>query len=192
MSYLLAAWKMMRAVPALVWAAAGGMALVSSLWLWHGRAVSAAYARGHTDTVNAARFDSALVKIARARVDSAQRHTDTVFVTVTKTARRVDSVATRVPDTVRVLFPVVDTLVVESRAFVRNLDSLASTLDTERAATRMALAVDSAAILNARLLNAAQRDTIHTLEKRPTRLRAFAYSLLSALIATATTYGATR
>lgn len=173
-------WRFLSSLPTLAYAGAGAVAMVALLWLWHGSAVTVAYARGRADVLASARFDSAAVALtieARAR---AMARTDTVRDTVHVRVERVRDVASRVPDTVRVAFPVVDTLAIESQRLTAVVDRLTRQIDTERAAATMALDVALAQVTEARLVNVAQADTIVQLKKRPRWRTAITGALLTA------------
>lgn len=107
--------------------------------------------------------EAALVATAqRDTVRIAVAHTDTVFKTYTRQVGRVQKTAERVHDTVRVAFPVVDTLVREVDALADSLPKLTAAVQTERTAHE-ALAVSIS------LITTAKSDTIRTLRRRPTR-----------------------
>jgi len=173
-------WRLLSSLPTLAYAGAGAVAMVASLWWWHGSTVRDAYARGRSDVLASARFDSSVVAMtieARAR---AMARTDTVRDTVRVVRERVRDVAARVPDTVRVAFPVVDTLVIESQRLTAVVDTLTRQIDTERAAATMALDVALAQVTEARLVNVAQADTITQLKKRPRWRSAIGWAVLTA------------
>ena len=167
MTALLSLWRVVRGLPVAVHGTVGVVALAGLLWAWHGHSVRAAYDDGRADVLASASFDSTLVMLADAARDRAVARVDTVRDTVRVRVERVVRVTERVPDSVRVAFPVVDTLIVESRALAGSLDSLSRALDTERAAATMALEVSRAAVISARLVTIAQADTITALKKRP-------------------------
>lgn len=165
-------------LPWQVWVAA----LVLAAGWWHVRQDrarrSSDYEWGRVDALKSAHFDSALVATIAKTRDTAAARTDTVVRIVTKQVRRVDSI--RVPDTVRVQFPVVDTLVVESKALVVAVDSLTRALAIERAATVALVSTLQQSVEAARLTAAREGARAQALEKRPTRLRAVGYVLAAA------------
>lgn len=162
-------------LPWQVWVAA----LVLAAGWWHVRQDrarrSSDYEWGRVDALKSAHFDSALVATIAKTRDTAAARTDTVVRIVTKQVRRVDSI--RVPDTVRVQFPVVDTLVVESKALVVAVDSLTRALAIERAATVALVSTLQQSVEAARLTAAREGARAQALEKRPTRLRTVGYVL---------------
>lgn len=172
--------RLLRAVPASMYAGFGACVVFVTAWALHVNAVDSAYQRGQRDTLRGAHFDSTLVAtISKAR-DTATAHTDTVLRVVTHQVRRVDSIV--VPDTVRVRFPVVDTLVIESKALVVAVDSLTRTLTTERNATALLVSTLERSVTDARLVTARLEAEAIALRKRPTRLRALGYVVASASI----------
>ncbi len=173
-----AVWRLLRAVPASMYAGAGLCAAFVAVWALHVNAVDAAYKRGASDTLKGAHFDSTLVAtISKAR-DTATAHTDTIIKTVQKIVRRVDSIV--VPDTVRERFPVVDTLVVESKALVVAVDSLTRTIAVERNATALLVSTLQRSVTDARLEAARESARVAVLSKRPTRKHEVLVALLSA------------
>ncbi len=173
-----AVWRLLRAVPASMYAGGALCAAFVTAWALHVRAVDQAYLRGQQNTMQGAHFDSVMVKtITDARAKTAA-HTDTIVKTVQQIVRRVDSV--HVPDSVRIAYPVVDTLVVESRALVVAVDSLTRTLATERKATTLLVSTLQQSVTDARLVSARLAAENAALSKRPTRMKALALGLLSA------------
>lgn len=177
----LAAWRAVKLVPAWVYLATLLAGVVGTHLVTDQRRVDVAYRRGHAAALDGAHFDSVMVtRIADAR-RAAVAQTDTIWRTVTKHVRRVDSI--HVPDTVRVRYPVVDTLVVESRALVVAVDSLTRTLTTERNATVLLVTTLQQSVQDARLVTARLDAQNAALRKRPTRLHALGYVVASAGVA---------
>lgn len=170
--------RLLRAVPASMYAGFGACVVFVSAWTLHVNAVDSAYQRGQRDMLRGAHFDSTLVAtISKAR-ETATAHTDTVLRVVTRQVRRVDSIV--VADTIRERFPVVDTLVIESKALVVAVDSLTRTLTVERNTTALLVSTLRQSVTDARLETARLSAANLVLAKRPTRKRAVAYALLSA------------
>lgn len=175
-----AVWRLLRAVPASMYAGLGACAVFVTVWALHVRAVDAAYLRGQQNTLQGAHFDSAMVKSITDARKAAAAHTDTVLRVVTRQVRRVDSIAIRIPDTLRIAYPVVDTLVIESKALVVAVDSLTRTLTAERNATALLVSTLQRSVTDARLVTARLEAEAIALRKRPTRFRAFGYAVASA------------
>lgn len=156
-------WLFLRALSPRTWLASAAVVAILSAGTcgvrWHSRAI--------TDAKQAVR-DS----IASAAQHVAPAHRDTVYLTrertdataraATRQADRVTSVAERVPDTVRVSYPVVDTLVVESLALADTTRQLRADIVTERAAaTKYAETLATITI--------SVRDSLHVEQARPKR-----------------------
>lgn len=173
-------WRFLRGIPAFAYALAGCVALASLLVAKYYNDVADADAAGYARAIQNTRFDSTLVALVDSGRVRAAVHVDTIRDTVRVRVERVRDVIVRVPDSVRVAVPVVDTLVIESQALVRAVDSLTGALATERAATKVSLDVRDGLIRDARLENARQAAMIIALEKRPTRAQAALFSVGSA------------
>ena len=173
-----AVWRLLRAVPASMYAGFGACVVFVAMWALHVRAVDAAYVRGQQNTLQGAHFDSVMVKTITDARKAAAAHTDTVLRVVTRQVRRVDSIV--VPDTIRERFPVVDTLVIESKALVVAVDSLTRTLATERHATALLVTTLRQSVTDARLETARLSAANLVLAKRPTRKHEILVALLSA------------
>ena len=130
-------------------------------------AVDRAYARGKADAEKGAAFDSTLRSVVAQQHTASVAHTDTVVRRVTVTRLRVDTLVQRIPDSVRVRFPVVDSLVRVAVKLTAQVDTLTRAIDTERAAARLRVAVDSATIVAQRITINAQADRLVDLQKRP-------------------------
>lgn len=173
-----ATWNALRKVPSWAYIATLLSGIVATHLATDQRRVDAAYARGRAQTLEGAHFDSDMVATITQARRAAVAHTDTVLRVVTRQVRRVDSIV--VPDTIRERFPVVDTLVIESRALVVAVDSLTRTLVKERESTAFLVATLERSVTDARLIAARLEAETIALRKRPTRLRAFGYAVASA------------
>lgn len=175
-----ALWRFLRGIPALAYALAGCVVIGGALVAWQESRVSSAYQQGRTDERNDAHFDSTLVALVDSGRARASVRVDTIRDTVRVRVDRVRDVIVRVPDSIRVLVPVVDTLVIESRALASAVDSLARALDAERAANALALTVSRDATVSLRLAKVSLEGQLLSLQKRPTRAQAVLLSLASA------------
>lgn len=180
--------RVLRAVPVTFWLTLLLLSGVVGASWWHTRAVDAADARGYQRALDHARFDSALYAMADTVKARAAAKTDTVLRTVTQHVTKIRAVT--VHDTIRTAFPVVDTLVIESQALAKAVDSLVVAITQERAATKISLDLRDVAIRDARLENARLAAQNAALSKRPTRVQATAVAILTA--AGGFTYGVLR
>lgn len=124
------------------------------------------YNRGVTDgkayVYNGARFDSTLWTLTGAIRKQARARTDTIVRTVTKRIATVETVTVHVPDSVRVLFPVVDTALRACTALAQDCGRLRTQIAEERQAHDLQRAVDSAAIRGLSIGNVKLReDSLH-------------------------------
>lgn len=172
--------RFLRGIPALAYALAGSAALATLLVTWHYQSVADADAAGYARAIQNTRFDSTLVALVDSGRVRASVHVDTIRDTVRVRVDRVRAVIVRVPDSIRVAVPVVDTLVIESRALVAAVDSLSRALDAERAANALALTVTRGQITESRLETARQAAMAQALAKRPTRAQAVLVAVGSA------------
>lgn len=177
---MLNVWRFLRGIPAFAYALAGCVALGALLVAERQMSIDRAYERGKTETLAAAHFDSTLVALVDRQREAGAARVDTVRDTVRVRVERVRDVIVRVPDSIRVAVPVVDTLVIESRALVASVDSLARALDAERAANALALTVTRGQITESRLETARQAAMVQALSKRPTRAQAVLVGIASA------------
>jgi hypothetical protein len=159
-------WRLVTSLPTLAYAGVGAVALTSALWLWHKAEVRRADQRGRAAMLASARFDSALIAMTIQARAKAMARVDTVRDTVRVRVDRVRAAAERIPDTLRIAYPVVDTLVVESGRLVVAVDSLTRVVDAERAASSMAVAVLEAQVTEARLITIRQADQIAAMKRR--------------------------
>lgn len=176
MTTLLGFWRILKGVPLIAYALVLGAGLVTAHVIHDARHAASEYRRGKSDAYASAHFDSVLATITFKQHNVAVARTDTVIQTVTRVARRVDSVIVRVPDTLRLRFPIVDTLIVESRTLAATVDTLTHQIDTERATARLRIDVLESNLTGARLVIVAKSDTITTLAKRPTWRRLMVWS----------------
>lgn len=163
-----------------VWVVCAVAALGASHLLYDKLQLRDAYARGRADVQNAAHFDSTLYTAIAERQKAAASRTDTVLCVVTKQVKRVDSVTVRVPDTVRVRFPVVDTLMVESQGLVVAVDSLTRVVQTERDASALLVSTLRGQLVQSRLEVGREHDARVAAERRPTRWQALGLAALAA------------
>jgi hypothetical protein len=127
---------------------------------------AAEYERGRRSVTDGVRFDTVLVGQVRKADSIAQAHTDTVVQRLVVTRWKTDTVLRDVPDSLRRV-PEIAALVTVTAQLTAQVDTLAHTLDVERATSRLRASVDSAALVSARLVIVAQGDSIVQLKKRP-------------------------
>jgi hypothetical protein len=154
----------------------GGLALLLVVWL-----ASRAFHRAQDDAKEAGKREvreAANVMIEAARgmtiiaernLRHAQARVDTVVVTVGNRTSAIRGVASRVPDTVRVRFPVTDTLVIESVRLTHAVDTLRAAVQTERGASRDLHQLDTATIAAQAVVighRTAERDTARAESRR--------------------------
>lgn len=128
---------------------------------------------------HAAGYASALSRATLVRVDTIDRvvaRTDTVIKRVTQRIATVDTLILRVPDSVRVQFPAVDTALKACTALANDCAALRANVLTERTAW----AKNDTSL---RLTIVAKNDKVRTLEKRWTRKQAIGGGFVAALIA---------
>lgn len=172
-----ALWWAVRKAPRSVWAGLGLLALCGALIAWSEARRSAAYERGKRDAAAGVVFDSALVAHVAQAVALRSAHTDTVWRVVNRTQTEVRHEIETLPDSLKRL-PEIARLVTVTTRLVGEVDSLKAAHVAERAAWTERAKVDSAALYALRVIATAQRDTITTLAKRPTRTKAALYALL--------------
>ena len=83
-----------------------------------------------------------------------------------KPLAKVDTLLSQVPDSL-IAVPAIKALVGSVKQLTAQVDTLAHTLDVERATSRLRASVDSAALVSAQVVIVAQGDRIATLERRP-------------------------
>ena len=158
-----ALWLFLRTLSPRTWLITGASVLVLTAGTcgvrWHARAIADAKQSVRdsigTAAQNAAPAQRDTVYLTRERTDQTGR-------AATRQAARVDTIAQRVPDTVRVAYPVVDTLVLESLALADTTRQLRADQLTERAA-----AARYAATLQT--ITVTVRDSLHVEQARPKR-----------------------
>lgn len=178
----LTVWSAIKRVPRSVWAFVALAAVCSALVWWSEARRAVAYQQGKRDAAAGVVFDSVMLERAAIRVAKQMAHTDTVTVTVVRTARTVDSLVIRVPDSLRVV-PEIAALANTARVLTRQVDSLVLAHGAERAAWTEKARVDSAAIYSLRILATAQRDTMAVLKQRPTRVKAVGTAVVVGVLA---------
>lgn len=144
------------------------IATVTTHLLHDERKLDAARLAGRNDVLESVRYDSTMVALTQAARTRAAAKLDTVRDTVVVRVNRVRDVIVRVPDSVRVAVPVVDTLIIESRALTVAVDSLSRALDTERAATTLLVTTLRTSLIESRLETARESDARKIAEQRPT------------------------
>jgi hypothetical protein len=107
------------------------------------------------------------VTVARAADSSAKAKTDTIVQRIVVTRWRVDTIIRLVPDSLRDV-PEIAALVAVTTTLTAQIDTLARTVEIERAVSRLRASADSAALVSAQLTIVQQQDQIRTLKKRPT------------------------
>lgn len=169
-------WSTLKRIPKAVWGMFVGVVLVVAVVVLHRAAVGNAFEAGKKAATEGVVFDSVTLARAAERVAKASAHADTITRTVLRTRYKVDTLIQALPDSAYLL-PVVPELVATVQTLTVQVDSLSTAHASERMANIERARVDSAAIYALRIIGTAQRDTIMTLQKRPTRLRAAAYAL---------------
>jgi hypothetical protein len=106
------------------------------------------------------------VTVARAADSSAKAKTDTIVQRIVVTRWRVDTIIRLVPDSLRDV-PEIAALVAVTTTLTAQIDTLARTVEIERAVSRLRASADSAALVSAQITIVQQQDQIVTLKKRP-------------------------
>jgi hypothetical protein len=99
--------------------------------------------------------------------------------TLSKQASAVQDVASRIPQVIRDTVPVVDTLIVESKALADSATTLALTVTTLRGDVLTERTARESLQLATSLIVVAKQDSIQFLVKRPTKKRAAFYGMVS-------------
>jgi prophage DNA circulation protein len=148
-----------------VWVGVG--AVLAFVLLWAGVASYGAsrYAAGRASVV-AATQPATVVSVVRAADSTAKAATDTVVRRVLVTRWKVDTLLRQVPDSL-IAVPAIKSLASSVKQLTAQVDTLARTLDVERAVSRLRAATDSAALVSAAHTIAAKEDQIVSLKKRP-------------------------
>jgi ElaB/YqjD/DUF883 family membrane-anchored ribosome-binding protein len=79
---------------------------------------------------------------------------------------RVDTIIRLIPDSLRAI-PEIAALVAVTTTLTAQIDTLARTVEIERAVSRLRASTDSAALVSAQITIVQQQDQIVTLKKRP-------------------------
>ena len=137
------------------------LALVLTLSYGAGR-----YQAGRDSVTANVRVDTVMVNTLRRADSTAKAKTDTVFLSVKATARKADSLAYSMPDSLRLVSEVA-ALIETTHTLYAQVDTLSHTLDIERATSRLRASVDSAALVSASIVIAQKEDEIRSLKKRP-------------------------
>ncbi len=125
------------------------------------------YAEGRRSVTQSAERVPASVTVARAADSSAKAKTDTIVQRIVVTRWRVDTIIRLVPDSLRAV-PEIAALVAVTTTLTAQIDTLARTVEIERAVSRLRASADSAALVSAQITIVQQQDQIMTLKKRPT------------------------
>jgi hypothetical protein len=107
------------------------------------------------------------VTVARAADSSAKAKTDTIVQRIVVTRWRVDTIIRLIPDSLRAV-PEIAALTAAATTLTAQIDTLARTVEIERAVSRLRASADSAALVSAQITIVQQQDQIMTLKKRPT------------------------
>jgi hypothetical protein len=125
------------------------------------------YAEGRASVTTSAERVPPSVTVARAADSSAKARTDTIVQRIVVTRWRVDTLIRLVPDSLRAV-PEIAALVAVTTTLTAQIDTLARTVEIERAVSRLRASADSAALVSAQITIVQQQDQIMTLKKRPT------------------------
>jgi hypothetical protein len=143
------------------------LALVIVAWVSVASYGASRYAEGRRSVTQSAERVPASVTVARAADSSAKAKTDTIVQRIVVTRWRVDTIIRLVPDSLRAV-PEIAALVAVTTTLTAQIDTLARTVEIERAVSRLRASADSAALVSAQLTIVQQQDQIRTLKKRPT------------------------
>jgi len=149
-----------------VWVGVGAVFVFVALWAGVASYGASRYADGRRSVTDGVRFDTVLVGQVRKADSIATAHTDTVVQRLVVTRYKVDTLVRRVPDSLRAV-PEIAALVTATTQLTAQVDTLARTLDVERAVSRLRAATDSAALVSAALTIVQKEDQIVSLKKRP-------------------------
>jgi ElaB/YqjD/DUF883 family membrane-anchored ribosome-binding protein len=156
------------------------LALWIAVWVTVASYGASRYREGRRSVTASAGTVPVGATVARDADSTAQAHTDTVVRRIVVTRWRVDTLATAVPDTLQTV-PQIRALIVATRALTAQVDTLARTIDIERAVSRMRASTDSAALAATALVIVQQQDQIVTLTKRP-QWRTVAFAVGAGLV----------
>ena len=149
-----------------MWVGVGAVFVFVALWAGVASYGASRYADGRRSVTDGVRFDTVLVGQVRKADSIATAHTDTVVQRLVVTRYKVDTLVRRVPDSLRAV-PEIAALVTATTQLTAQVDTLARTLDVERAVSRLRAATDSAALVSAALTIVQKEDQIVSLKKRP-------------------------
>lgn len=141
-------------------------ALTIATWVAVASYGASRYAEGRRSVTLSAEVVPASVTVARRADSTAKAATDTIVKRIVVTRWRVDTLAMAVPDTLQTV-PQIKALLAATRTLTAQVDTLARTIDIERAVSRMRAATDSAALVSSALVIVQQQDQITTLSRRP-------------------------
>jgi hypothetical protein len=125
------------------------------------------YAEGRRSVTQSAETVPPSVTVARAADSSAKAKTDTIVQRIVVTRWRVDTLIRLIPDSLRAV-PEIAALTAATTTLTAQIDTLARTVEIERAVSRLRASADSAALVSAQVTIVQQQDQIMTLKKRPT------------------------
>ena len=142
------------------------VATAIALWVAVASYGASRYRDGRRSVTQSADVVPVGMTVAREEDSTAKARTDTVVQRLVVTRWRVDTLATAVPDTLQTV-PQIKALIAATRMLTAQVDTLARTLDIERAVSRMRASTDSAALAASALVIVQQQDQIVNLTKRP-------------------------
>jgi hypothetical protein len=144
-----------------------GLALAVVVWLSFASYGASRYAEGRRSVTQSAERVPPSVTVARAADSSAKAKTDTIVQRIVVTRWRVDTIIRLIPDSLRAI-PEIAALTAAATTLTAQIDTLARTVEIERAVSRLRASADSAALVSAQITIVQQQDQIRTLKKRPT------------------------
>lgn len=160
-----ALWLVHR-LPREVWLGVAAAGLVVTTWAAVASYGADRYEAGRRSVTLSAESVTPAVTVARAADSTAQAATDTIVQRIVVTRWQVDTLAMAVPDTLQTV-PQIKALIAATRTLTAQVDTLARTLDVERAVSRLRASADSAALVSAQLTIVQQEDQIMHLKRRP-------------------------
>jgi hypothetical protein len=140
---------------------------VIAAWVAVAHYGTARYAAGRRSVTQSAISVLPGTTVARAAEAMATAKTDTIVERVVVTRWKVDTLIREVPDTLKSI-PQITALIAATRVLTAQVDTLAHTLDVERAVSRLRAMTDSATFVSLSTTMAHKDDEIQTLKKRPT------------------------
>jgi hypothetical protein len=143
------------------------LALVIVAWVSVASYGASRYAEGRRSVTQSAERVPASVTVARAADSSAKAKTDTIVQRIVVTRWRVDTIIRLIPDSLRAV-PEIAALTAVTTTLTAQIDTLARTVEIERAVSRLRASADSAALVSAQITIVQKQDQIVTLKKRPT------------------------